>query len=80
MKFRFPKIFHAKQGEDGKAKKKGIVLTPTSVVLATYVLLLLTKLIDVAFINRENEYYSVVILQLMIFLRIRMRLFSSRKM
>lgn len=68
MKFRFPKIFHAKRGEDGKAKKKGIVLTPTSVVLATYVLLLLTKLIDVAFINRENEYYSVVILQLMIFL------------
>ena len=68
MKFRFPKIFNAKKSENVKAKKKGIVLTPTSVVLATYVLLLLTKLIDVAFINRENEYYSVVILQLMIFL------------
>ena len=68
MKFRFPKIFNAKKSENVKAKQKGIVLTPTSVVLATYVLLLLTKLIDVAFINRENEYYSVVILQLMIFL------------
>lgn len=51
-----------------KDKKKGIVLTPTTVVLATYVLLLLSKLADVTFINRENEYYSVVILQLMIFL------------
>ncbi len=68
MKFRFPKIFNAKKSQNVNAKQKGIVLTPTSVVLATYVLLLLTKLIDVAFINRENEYYSVVILQLMIFL------------
>lgn len=49
-------------------KKRKIVLTPTVVVLATYVLLLLSKLADVTIINRENEYYSVVILQLMIFL------------
>jgi membrane protease YdiL (CAAX protease family) len=37
-------------------------------VLATYILLLFTKLIDVTLINRDNEYYSVVILQLMIFM------------
>lgn len=48
--------------------KKSIALSPTVLVLATYILLLLSKLIDVALINRENEYYSVVILQLMIFL------------
>ena len=48
--------------------KKTIILHPTVLVLATYVLLLLTKLIDIALINRENEYYSVVILQMMIFL------------
>ncbi len=49
-------------------KKKNIVLTPSFLVLCTYVLLLFTKLLDITFINRENEYYSVVILQLMIFL------------
>jgi membrane protease YdiL (CAAX protease family) len=37
-------------------------------VLCTYVLLLLSKIIDITLINRENEYYSVVLLQLMIFL------------
>ena len=47
---------------------KVVVLNPTIVVLATYVLLLLSKLIDITLINRENEYYSVVILQMMIFL------------
>ncbi len=48
--------------------KKTIALQPTTVVLATYILLLLTKIIDVTLINRENEYYSIVILQMMIFL------------
>ena len=37
-------------------------------VLATYVLMLLSRLIDFAFINRENEYFSIVMLQMMIFL------------
>ncbi len=50
------------------SNKKTIILQPTTVVLATYILLLLTKIIDVTLINRENEYYSVVILQMMIFL------------
>lgn len=51
-----------------KGEKKTIYLQPTVVILATYVLLLLTKIIDLTLINRENEYFSVVILQMMIFL------------
>ena len=49
-------------------KPKNVIITPSTLVLAVYILLLLTKILDVAFINRENEYYSVVILQLMIFM------------
>lgn len=49
-------------------EEKNIVLQPTVVVLASYILLLLSKLIDVTIINRDNEYLSVVILQMMIFL------------
>ena len=45
-----------------------IQLSPSALVLATYILLLITKLIDLTFINRDNEYLSVVILQMMIFL------------
>ena len=48
--------------------EKRIVLQPTVVVLATYILLLLSKIIDLTLINRDNEYMSVVILQMMIFL------------
>ena len=47
---------------------KTVTLHPTVLVLATYVLLLLSKLIDLTLLNRENEYYSIVILQMMIFL------------
>ena len=36
--------------------------------MADYLLLLLSKLIDITLLNRENEYYSVVVLQMMIFL------------
>ncbi len=67
MSFHFRKKEHDTATETQK-KKKTILLTPSVVVLCTYVLLLLSKLVDVTFINRENEYYSVVILQLMIFL------------
>lgn len=48
--------------------RRTLTLHPTVLVLATYVLLLLSKIIDITLVNRENEYYSVVILQLMIFL------------
>ncbi len=51
-----------------KPKDRTFVLQPTVLVCATYVLLLLSKIIDLTLINRENEYYSVVILQMMIFL------------
>ena len=57
--------------EKAKRKSRGtktVVLQPTIVVLATYILLLLSKIIDLTLINRENEYFSVVILQMMIFL------------
>lgn len=56
--------------ETRKQKKKDrvIQLTPTALVLATYILLLLSKIIDITLLNRENEYYSVVLLQMMIFL------------
>ena len=60
--------FHKKESSSGENKKKHVVLTPSAVVLCTYILLLLSKIADVTLINRENEYYSVVILQLMIFL------------
>lgn len=51
-----------------KKTEKNIVLQPTALVLTTYILLILTKIIDVNMINRDNEYMSVVILQMMIFL------------
>ena len=56
------------EGIYAKLKTKTFIIHPTVLVLATYVLLLLTKLIDITLINRENEYFSVVILQMMIFL------------
>lgn len=37
-------------------------------VLATYLLLLLSRLLDVALLSRDNEYLLVVVLELMIFL------------
>jgi len=74
MKFGLKKKARSSQGEENaqnvkvKDKKKNIVLTPSIVVLCTYFLLLFSKIIDIALINRENEYYSVILLQLMIFL------------
>ena len=55
-----------KTNSDKKMKFKFV--TPTLLVLATYALLLFSKIVDLTLINRENEYYTVVILQLMIFL------------
>ncbi|MBQ9085743.1 MAG: CPBP family intramembrane metalloprotease [Clostridia bacterium] len=49
-------------------KNRTVTIHPTVLVLATYLLLLFSKLIDITLLNRENEYYSVVILQMMIFL------------
>ena len=51
-----------------KTAEKNIVIQPTVVVLATYILLLLSKIIDITLLSRDNEYLSVVFLQMMIFL------------
>lgn len=56
------------QKADTPKKSRTVFIQPTSLVLATYILLLLSKIIDLTLINRENEYYSVVILQMMVFL------------
>ena len=56
----------SKVGEQNGERR--IVLHPTVLVLGTYILLLLSKIIDVTLINRDNEYLSVVVLQMMIFL------------
>ena len=72
MKFGLKKDKRSPLGEESaqnvKKESKNIVLTPSVVVLCTYVLLLFSKIIDITLINRENEYYSVILLQLMIFL------------
>lgn len=52
--------------QDGARKIK--IITPTLLVFATYALLLFSKIVDLTLLNRENEYYTVVILQLMIFM------------
>ena len=63
-----PKKAQTKKARQKAPKNREIVLQPTVLVLATYVLLLISKLIDFAVINRDNEYFGVVILQMMIFL------------
>lgn len=40
----------------------------TILVLSSFVLLLLSRLIDVLFLDRDNEYFVVVLLQIMIFI------------
>lgn len=68
---KMPPINEAREAIEGiyaKLKTKTIVIHPTVLVLSTYILLLLTKVIDITLLNRENEYFSVVILQMMIFL------------
>ena len=68
MSFDLKKSFSAiKTALTDKTERK-ITLSPTVLVLSTYVLLLLSKIIDLTFLKRENEYFAVVILQLMIFL------------
>lgn len=59
---------NAKIKKDEQNGERRIVLHPTVLVLGTYILLLLSKIIDVTLINRDNEYLSVVVLQMMIFL------------
>ena len=65
--FRKKRLDSNEETNTNEKKKLNVILTPSTVVLTTYVLLLFSKLINVTLINRENEYYSIVILQLMIF-------------
>lgn len=69
-RFKFRKRQSTEDTPDGseKNKRRVKIITPALLVLATYALLLFSKIVDITLINRENEYYTVVILQLMIFL------------
>ncbi len=49
-------------------QEKVFMLQPTVVVLSVYLLLFLSKIIDITLLDRENEYYGTVMLQMMIFL------------
>ena len=72
MKHRFNPASDTPQNAEAstKAPKKSKIkiITPTLLVFSTYALLLFSKIVDLTLLNRENEYYTVVILQLMIFL------------
>ena len=71
MKHRFNPASDTPQNAEAakKAQKKSKIkiITPTLLVFSTYALLLFSKIVDLTLLNRENEYYTVVILQLMIF-------------
>ena len=69
-RFKFKKRQVTEDTVDGseKRKRQAKIITPALLVFATYALLLFSKIVDITLINRENEYYTVVILQLMIFL------------
>ncbi len=58
----------AEQGNGAQKKHPRIRVTAITLALATYCLLLLTRLIDASVLTRDNEYFSVVVLQIMIFL------------
>ena len=45
-----------------------VVVTPSALILVAFVLLIISKFVDVTLLNRDNEYMSVIILQMMIFL------------
>lgn len=65
----FDKIKSNINGKNGNNKGELVIaLTPSALVLSVYILLLISKFIDVALLNRDNEYLSIVILQMMIFL------------
>ena len=55
-------------GDNNKSRGVRIELRPPMLVFATYLLLLISKFIDLTLLNRDNEYMSVIILQMMIFL------------
>ena len=58
--------FSPKQ-QDFLRGKLAVSNSATVLVLVIYALLLLSRLIDAAFLNRESQYLSIILLQLMIF-------------
>ncbi|MBQ7322744.1 MAG: CPBP family intramembrane metalloprotease [Clostridia bacterium] len=55
-------------GKERGGGKLPFRITAVTLALATYCLLLLSRLIDASLLTRDNEYFGVVILQIMIFL------------
>lgn len=55
-------------GEGRTAFRLPFRIHAVTLALANYVLLLLTRLIDASVLTRDNEYFSVIVLQMMIFL------------
>ena len=43
-------------------------ITPVTLSLGIYCFLLLSRLLDASVLTRDNEYFSVIVLQIMIFL------------
>ena len=58
----------AEQGSKPAAKTPLIRINAMTLALAIYCLLLLARLIDASVLTRDNEYFAVVVLQIMIFL------------
>lgn len=58
----------SEQGKVSAAKRPPIRIRAVTLVLAIYCLLLLARLIDASVLTRDNEYFAVVVLQMMIFL------------
>ena len=64
----FDKIKSNINGKNGNNKGELVIaLTPSALVLSVYILLLISKFIDVALLNRDNEYLSIVILQMIMY-------------
>ena len=52
----------------GKSSVGRLRITPVTLALGIYILLLLSRLLDASVLTRDNEYFSVIVLQIMIFL------------
>jgi membrane protease YdiL (CAAX protease family) len=70
IKSSFLKIFtvYTASHKGNNSREVSISLRPPMLVFATYALLLISKFIDLTLLNRDNEYMSVIILQMIIFL------------
>ena len=58
----------APSAQTPKGARRPLRITPVTLSLVIYCLLLLTRLIDASLLTRDNEYFSIIVLQIMIFL------------